>query len=227
MYFAAASFYGLRKGEAMEGYRTVQREGTDSFTERKSRFIGCCRPVRTEEEALEFIKEKKTEHWDASHTVYAYVLREGNTMRYSDDGEPQGTAGVPVLEVLRKSGITDAVIAVTRYFGGILLGAGGLVRAYSHGASIAVAAACPVEMRKCAVMSLRCGYSRYPKAEAAIRALGGEVDDIVFEDAVTLKFHLLPESIPELTQKVADLTGGKGVFHQEEEAFFGIESLSE
>lgn len=207
----------------MDTYKTVLKEAEDSFTEKKSRFIGYCRPVKTEEEALAFIKEKKSEHWDASHNVYAYVLRDGNIMRYSDDGEPQGTAGVPVLDVLRKGEITDAVIVVTRYFGGILLGAGGLVRAYSHGASLAVAAAKPVVMRECTMLSLRCEYNRYPKAEAYLTERGGVLDDTVFDDAVTLKFHIIPERLPELQQAVADLTGGKATFQVEGSAFFGME----
>ena len=112
-------------------YKTVQQEASDEFVEKRSRFIGYCKPVTTEEEALEFINRIKSKHWDARHNVYAYCLREGQIKRYSDDGEPQGTAGMPVLDVLLKSELTDLVVVVTRYFGGILLGTGGLVRAYS------------------------------------------------------------------------------------------------
>lgn len=103
-------------------YITVRAEGADQFVEKKSRFIGSCRPASTEEEALEFISGLKTKYWDASHNVYAYILREGNIQRFSDDGEPQGTAGIPVIEAMKKSGVTDAVVVATRYFGGILLG---------------------------------------------------------------------------------------------------------
>ncbi len=91
-------------------YITVRQEGADEFIERKSRFIGSCRPVKTEEEALAFIAAKKSQYWDASHNVYAYVLREGGIQRFSDDGEPQGTAGIPVIETLKKSGVVDAVV---------------------------------------------------------------------------------------------------------------------
>ena len=103
-------------------YITVRQAGAAEFVERKSRFIGSCRPVETEEEALAFIAEKKSRYWDASHNVYAYILREGNIQRFSDDGEPQGTAGIPVIEAMKKAGVTDAVVVATRYFGGILLG---------------------------------------------------------------------------------------------------------
>ena len=105
----------------MAEYKTVRKNAQDQFVEKRSRFIGYACPVQTEQEALDFITSKKSEHWDASHNVYAYILRDG-TMRFSDDGEPQGTAGMPVLDVLRKSGVTDVVTVATRYFGGILLG---------------------------------------------------------------------------------------------------------
>ena len=112
-------------------YKTIRNAAEDEFVEKRSRFIGHALPVTTEEEALAFIAEMKSKYWDASHNVYAYILREGGIQRFSDDGEPQGTAGIPTLDVLRKEGLTDLVVVVTRYFGGILLGGGGLVRAYS------------------------------------------------------------------------------------------------
>lgn len=105
----------------MESYRTVKQETSAEFIEKRSKFIGYIKPVQTEEEAIAFIQSIKSKHWDATHNVYAYSLREGQTRRYSDDGEPQGTAGIPTLDVLQKADITDAVVVVTRYFGGILL----------------------------------------------------------------------------------------------------------
>ena len=122
----------------MQSYITVKGNDQDEFVEKRSRFIGYIKHVETEKEATDFIAEIRTKHWDATHNVYAYVLRENGTMRYSDDNEPQGTAGIPVLDVLKKSEVTDVVVVVTRYFGGVLLGGGGLVRAYSHSASIAL-----------------------------------------------------------------------------------------
>ncbi len=111
----------------MPGYKTIKNESSDEFIVKKSRFIGYVRPVKTQQEALDFISEIKTKHWDATHNVYAYVLREGGVRRFSDDGEPQGTAGIPSLDVLLKEEVTDCCVVVTRYFGGIMLGAGGLV----------------------------------------------------------------------------------------------------
>lgn len=107
------------------GYQTAAREAEDAFVERRSRFIGAICPVQTEEDALAFVAKRKKAHWDATHHVYAYVLRQGGIRRYSDDGEPQGTAGMPVLDVLLKEALSDCVVVVTRYFGGILLGGGG------------------------------------------------------------------------------------------------------
>ena len=144
----------------MKDYITLNQRAQDEFVERKSRFIGTATPVSTQEEAIAFIDEMRSKYWDATHNVYAYILRDG-TKRYSDDGEPQGTAGVPVLDVLQKEGLTDLCVVVTRYFGGILLGAGGLVRAYSHGAKIAVDAAGIKPMSVCKVYELEMDYSQY------------------------------------------------------------------
>ncbi|MDO4459554.1 MAG: YigZ family protein [Clostridia bacterium] len=206
----------------MESYKTVLKEAEDSFIERKSRFIGYCKPITTEQEALDFIKAKKSEHWDATHNVYAYILREGGIMRYSDDGEPQGTAGVPVLEALRKADITDAVVVVTRYFGGILLGAGGLVRAYSHGAVLGIQAAEPVTMTMCKQLKLRVDYTYFTKAQSIIESNGGVLTNTEYDDAVNLEFHIIPENIEALKQDIADLTGGKGIFKETGEGFYGI-----
>ena len=146
-------------------YITVEKEAADQFVEKKSRFIGTCRPVQTEEEALEFINRLKTRYWDASHNVYAYIIRAKDGLpeikRCSDDGEPQGTAGRPALEVLEREELTDVALVCTRYFGGILLGAGGLVRAYAHTAKIAVDAATRLHMAPCLDFTLTLDYGSY------------------------------------------------------------------
>lgn len=189
-------------------YYTVAEEASAEFTEQRSRFIGYIRPVRTEEEALAFIKEKKKQHWDARHNVSAYVLRDGGIRRCSDDGEPQGTAGVPVLDVLLKTEVTDAVIVVTRYFGGILLGAGGLVRAYSHSASIALEAGGIIMMQECSKCHLVCDYNRYGRISGLIPSCGGVTDDTEYGADVTLRFHIPPEKLPEFEKQLADATCG-------------------
>lgn len=189
-------------------YRTVAREASDEFVERRSRFIGSIRPVTTEEEALCFIQEKKKRHWDAAHNVSAYVLRSGGIRRFSDDGEPQGTAGMPVLDVLMKEGLTDCAVVVTRYFGGILLGAGGLVRAYSHGAKLAVDAGERQEMRLCDELLLRCDYAQYGRISPLILENGGVIDDTAYADDVTIVFHLPKGLLPKLQERLTDASAG-------------------
>lgn len=201
-------------------YLTVQAEGQDEFTEKKSRFIGSCRPVKTEQEALDFIAALKTKYWDASHNVYAYILRESGVQRFSDDGEPQGTAGIPVMDTLKKSGVTDVVVVATRYFGGILLGGGGLIRAYSHTATIALQAARKVTMRECLLLSASCDYSLYGRVQGVIPECGGVIDDTEFLENVTLRFHLAPEELGAFQKRLADATSGKGIVKEEGKRFF-------
>lgn len=190
-------------------YKTVAGEGQDEFIEQRSRFIGYVRPVKTEEEALDFIREKKKLHWDAKHNIYAYVLQNGGLRRCSDDGEPQGTAGVPALDVLLKSGVTDVVVVVTRYFGGILLGAGGLVRAYTKGARIALDAGKIITMEMCSKCRICCDYNQYGRLSALIPEQGGVIDDSGFGEAVTLDFHIPSDKLAAFEKKLADSTCGR------------------
>lgn len=201
-------------------YITVAAEGAAEFIEKKSRFIGTCRPVGTEEEALAFINARKKKYWDANHNVYAYILRESGIERFSDDGEPQGTAGIPVIETMKKAGVTDAVLVATRYFGGILLGGGGLIRAYSHTATIGLGAAQKVLMRQCLLLSVQCDYSLYGKIQGLIPECSGVIDDTQFLQDVTLHFHLPPAALPNLEKRLADATGGKATPHQTGAQFF-------
>ncbi len=194
---------------ADKNYLTIGKEASDEFVERKSRFMGFIKPVTTEEEALSFIREKQKKYWDATHNVYAYVLDGGNLCRFSDDGEPQGTAGIPVLDVLRKEGLVDCVVVVTRYFGGILLGAGGLVRAYSHGAKIAVDAGGVVEMRKCLLGEIVCDYAQYGMIPAILADHGATLTDTQFGEAVTVCFSIPREGRGSLEAAVIDRSNGR------------------
>ncbi|MBQ8344893.1 MAG: YigZ family protein [Clostridia bacterium] len=175
-------------GVLPEQYTTVSREAHVEFEEKRSLFIGHALHVDGEEEALAFVKQLKKQYNDATHNVYAYLLKGGILARYSDDGEPQGTAGMPVLETIRKSGVEDVCVVVTRYFGGILLGAGGLVRAYSHSASLALAEAQIVTYEPYTEYELRCGYGEYQKYQALLAAQGAVVDSCDFAEAVTVRF---------------------------------------
>ena len=207
----------------MAEYRTIAQAAQDEFVEKRSRFIGYARPVQTEEEAQAFIAEMKSRHWDATHNVYAYILREGNIQRYSDDGEPQGTAGIPTLDVLQKSHVTDVAVVVTRYFGGILLGGGGLVRAYSHGASIALKAAGIITMKECSLLMLSCDYSRYGRVSSLIPECGGIIDDPDFAGDVSLSFHMAPELMGSFARKLADATNGQVTFEECGSQYFVME----
>ena len=194
---------------APELYTTVEREGIAEFEERKSVFIGHCARVTSEEEAGAYVKQLKKQYADARHNVWAYLLRGGIVARYSDDGEPQGTAGVPALDVLRKSGAEDVCMVVTRYFGGILLGAGGLVRAYSHTASLALEAAHIITYEKYDEISLNCSYSDYQKLSAELPKFGAIVDGTDFSDDVVLKFALKQGQTTALLEKIREMSAGK------------------
>lgn len=204
-------------------YKTVKIESSDEFTEKRSRFIGYVKPVKTEQEAVNFINSLRSKHWDARHNVYAYSLREGNIKRYSDDGEPSGTAGMPVLDVITKNEVYDVCVVVTRYFGGVLLGTGGLVRAYSQGAKIALKAGQVVKMESCLLCSLKCSYNQYGKISSLIPELGGVIDDSAFEADVSLQFHIKPVSFDALNKKLADLTSGEIQASSDGEEYFMTE----
>ena len=192
----------------MTDYVTIEGQAEASFVERKSRFTGYCRHVESETEALAFIEEIRKKNWDATHNVFAYALRDGQLRRCSDDGEPQGTAGVPVLDVLQKSGVVDICMVVTRYFGGILLGAGGLVRAYSHGASIALEAAQKKYMTPCTRLYAEMDYSWYGKVTYILPKYNILVEDSSFTDRVALTM-LIKSSRKETFQKeLTELTNG-------------------
>ncbi len=190
-------------------YYTTEKENQDEFVEKHSRFIGYCKPISCEQEALDFINEKRKKHYDATHNVYAYSLKDDFIKRYSDDGEPQGTAGVPVLDVLNKNQVVNTVIVVTRYFGGIMLGAGGLVRAYSKGASIALESAGIIRMEKCFSCTITMSYDRYGKLSGLIPECGGVVDNSDFLENVVLTFHIPVAQLPFFNKKLADATNGQ------------------
>lgn len=197
----------------MSSYKTVKYESSDEFIEKKSRFIGYVKPVKTQQEALDFISQIKSKHWDATHNVYAYALREGGIRRFSDDGEPQGTAGIPSLDVLIKQEVTDCCVVVTRYFGGIMLGAGGLVRAYSHGAKIALDAGQVITMSLCQIVKVKTDYTFYGRLVHLICECGGIVEDTNFTDSVEVTFKIPEDKLSGFNSKLTDASSGK-IFSQ-------------
>ncbi|MDY3780601.1 MAG: YigZ family protein [Candidatus Faecousia sp.] len=191
----------------MEEYLVPTGCGEDEFIEKKSRFIGRLWPVETEEEALAKIQEMKKQHYDATHNCWAYIIRDG-AVRFSDDGEPGGTAGMPMLQVLQREGLFNVVCVVTRYFGGILLGAGGLVRAYTKGAKIAVDAAGKSMKRVWTVLYLPCPYNWYERVRLETESCGGIIRNTEFGAEVELEL-LFPEArAPEFLEKLTDMTAG-------------------
>ena len=190
-------------------HTTLEHEGVAEFVEKKSVFIGHACPVSSEEEALAYVKKKKSEYADARHNVWAYLQKGEIVARYSDDGEPQGTAGVPVLDTIRKSGVSDAVVVVTRYFGGILLGAGGLVRAYSHTARLALDAAHIITYEQYTELELDCSYSDYQRYLAELPRFGAITDDTQFTDRVKLCFSVKDTVAEDLFRFVRELSGGR------------------
>lgn len=201
-------------------YKTILDFAQDQFTEKKSRFIGYANPVSSVVEAMNFVAEIKSRHKDATHNVFAYVIRDGNGERYSDDGEPQGTAGIPVLDVIKKENLTDCVVVVTRYFGGTMLGAGGLVRAYSHASKIALNASRIVTVQECAVCQIICDYNFYGRLNTYLSECSAEICDTNFSENVVVDFYIPAEKYKEINLKIIDMSNGncslkiiKKVFH--------------
>ena len=195
----------------MELFTTVSREAHIEFEEKRSIFLGHAIRTDTEEEAQEFIKKMKKEYADATHNVFAYMMRGELVARYSDDGEPQGTAGMPTLDVIRKSGVRNVCVVVTRYFGGTLLGAGGLVRAYSHSASLALEAAGIITYEPYGEFELRCGYSEYQKYNVILASSGALIDGTDFGADVCVRFAVKKLGEDALIKKIIETGYGKDV----------------
>lgn len=194
-----------------EQYTTVRREAHVEFEEKRSLFIGHAIHVESEEEAQAFIKQIKKKYSDATHNCFAYILGDGSIARYSDDGEPQGTAGMPMLETIRKSGVSDVCVVSTRYFGGILLGAGGLVRAYSHSTAIAIEGAEVVTYVPYKEYELRCGYSEYQKYSNILASACAVIDSTDFAADVCVRFAIKREESEKLLKKIQETGFGKDV----------------
>ncbi len=197
-------------------YKTVLHAAQAEMIEKKSRFIASVRPVVTEQEAIDFINECRAQYRDATHNVYAYVVQEHNTSRYSDDGEPSGTAGVPVLEVINKEGLTDVAVVVTRYFGGTLLGAGGLVRAYGKSAKLGLEEAVITEKIYCHRLNMQTTYDLLGKVRYLIETGDYILGEITYTDSVNItayvKYDLLDQFLKELEEStnaavVPEITG--------------------
>lgn len=202
-------------------YITIRDRGEDRFEEKKSEFIGYAKRVESEEEAKEFVNEIKSMHKQARHNCWTYVIGQNyGIQRYSDDGEPQGTAGIPILEVMKKQGITDCAIVVTRYFGGILLGAGGLTRAYIKGASIALKAAGVVEKVEGIKLSIEIDYDLIGKIQYLCGQNNWHIEDSEYADKVKLYIYAEKTVAPIIEKEVTEATNGKAVISKAEEGIY-------
>ncbi len=208
----------------MDEYLIPTKEAEAEFIEKRSRFIGHIRPVETEEEALEFLREKREKYWDATHNVYAYIIKDGPT-RFSDAGEPGGTAGMPTLQVLQREGLYNVCCVVTRYFGGILLGAGGLFRAYGHGAKIAVDAAGKSMKRVWDVIYLPVPYSWYERMKQEVSAYEGIIRDTQYGADIELEVLTPTAKTKAFLDRVVDISAGTldGMITGQEYIAFPIE----
>lgn len=189
-------------------YKTILNFGQDEFVTKKSRFIGFAMPIKTAEEAVAFVSKIKVEHRDAAHNVFAYCVRNSGLTRCTDDGEPQGTAGTPILEVIKNEEITDCVIAVTRYFGGTLLGTGGLIRAYSHAGKLAILASGIVTMTECAICEVKCDYNFYGRLSILLNECDAKIESALFEENVKVNFIIKLDELKKISDKILDLSNG-------------------
>ena len=190
-------------------YITIRDHAKDSFTEKKSEFIGQIAPCETKEQALEFVEKIRSENRKARHNVYAYICRKDNACGYSDDGEPQGTGGMPVLEVLKKNNLTDVCVVVTRYFGGILLGASGLTRAYSKGCAIAVEASVKKYMYDCARLEFSADYNMYGSLSRILPDFEVIKEKEDFADKVNISLLVKNEMCESLVNTLTEMSAGK------------------
>ena len=205
----------------MTSYTTLKGEGEGRYEEKKSVFLGFARPLASEKEALDFIAQIKSRYPDARHHVYAYLLRENHLTRYSDDREPQGTAGLPTLDLLKKSGCTDAGIVVVRYFGGTLLGTGGLVRAYTAASKAALESAGIVTYRPFTECCVTVSYADYQKIVPFLEQFGVLVDDTDFGADVSVLIAVESDSLSRFEKELINLTGGRSVLAVKGERFDG------
>ncbi|MBQ4071686.1 MAG: YigZ family protein [Clostridia bacterium] len=203
----------------MQSYTTVRGEGVFEYEDRRSVFIGTAVPVSTESDAIRFIEFIKKKYPDARHHVYAYVLRENSIMRFSDDREPQGTAGMPVLDAIRKRGCTDTAVVVIRYFGGTLLGTGGLVRAYSAAAVGALERAEIITYDIYRELTVTVSYSDYQRILPLIEEKSLRILDTLYADNVIIKGRIQRDSTEEFVKGIGEITSARGEISLGEEIF--------
>lgn len=204
-----------------ENHKIMYQGGEGEITEKKSRFIAICTPIRSEEDALGFIESVRKKYWDARHHCFAYVLGERNElMRCSDDGEPQGTAGKPILNTLLGSGVHDALIVVIRYFGGVLLGTGGLVRAYSEAAKEGLSSSVIITRIYGVKLEIKTDYAGLGKIQYILGQRGIQIQQSEYTDTVRLEVLLEKECKDQVCAEITEGTNGQAELNILEECFF-------
>ena len=210
----------------MKRYLIPAAQGTAEYTEKRSRFIGNVWHVQSEEEAIAHIEEMREKYWDATHNVYAYSVKESGIMRYSDDGEPGGTSGQPTMNVFLQRELSDFCCVITRYFGGTLLGAGGLVRAYSKTAAMALENAGVAEMQLRSRLLVRCSYPQFERIKAELKNFDGVVIDTGFGADVTLSLTVAAEKAADFSARVTELSAATATVEEEGELLMPIKTES-
>ena len=210
-----------------EIYKTVAEQTESLLTEKKSKFIANVKPVDNETDALEFLSEIRSKYPDATHNVYAYVIDENNIYRYSDDGEPSGTAGMPVLDAIRKQGIVDVIVVVTRYFGGTLLGTGGLVHTYGASASAGLVKSRIVNRALCDILSVTVPYTLLGKMQHEIMSRGYILEDTIYADSVTFVISVPVSETERVTESLVNLTNAGCEIEKTDKKYVDIKSEEE
>lgn len=207
----------------LKEYKTVSSQAVAELEEKKSRFIATVKPVATEEEAFEFINALKTKYWDATHNVYAFSIgTESLLQRFSDDGEPSGTAGLPVMEAIKRSDLRDVAVVVTRYFGGTLLGAAGLIRTYGRSALMGLEAAGVVTRRLCREMQLVMEYTLLGKLQNVVLAAGYSIKEITYGADVEMAVRVPVDETDEFEKLVIEASSGRVLIEQGEQGYIDI-----
>ncbi len=203
-------------------YKTVSRYASAELIEKKSKFIGYISPAQTEEEAWQFLESIRQKHRDATHNVYAYVIAENNINKFSDDGEPAKTAGAPVLDVILKEGLTNVIIVVTRYFGGTLLGTGGLVKAYSQSAKLAIETSGIVTMTESVEALMSLPYNLWGKIEKELENRKCITENVEFLQDVNVSFICKKEAFLDIKNSIINISGGTVVPEEINRLFYGF-----
>ncbi len=204
-------------------YKTILNSAVAEYEEKKSRFIASVSPVDTEEQALEFINTLKSKYWDATHNVYAYFVGGDSVIqRFSDDGEPSGTAGMPVLEVIKRKGVQNIVVVVTRYFGGTLLGAAGLIRAYGKSAALGIEAAEVIDRKLCKEVKVVVEYTLFGKLQSFLISNDYIIDEVIYAQDVEILLYIPIKDTEDFSQKITEVTNARSIIEVGKEEYITL-----